>query len=92
MTVTTIYDESGARTDSIELSSVENKAIDEAIEIIKSRCIAAGYPKDYKDWNDERFRLLGIMRFEGGIDAVLKFAKTAEISPYIAKKESRGYA
>ena len=33
-----------------------------------------------------------LMRFEGGIDAVLKFANTAEISPFNVKKESRGYA
>lgn len=92
MKITTTYDKNGARIDSVELTSEENEAIDKAIEIIKRRCIAAGYPECYKDWNDERFRLLGIMRFEGGIDAVLKFAKTAEISPYIVKKESRGYA
>lgn len=93
------------RTRSIDDLNVRSKAmeniaeeiadvqiIDKAIEIIKSRCIDAGYPENYKDWNDERFRLLGIMRFDGGIDAVLKFASTAEILPFQEKKETRGYA
>lgn len=92
MKITTTYDNNGARTDKIDLTAEEEKAITAAVEIIKNRCIEAGYPKDYKDWDNERWRLLGIMRFESGINAVLKFANTAEISPYNTKKESRGYA
>ncbi len=92
MKITTTYNKNGARTDNIELTAEEEKTITTAVEIIKNRCIDAGYPKDYKDWDNERWRLLGIMRFEGGIDAVLKFANTAEISPFNVKKESRGYA
>ena len=71
MRIVTTYDENGARTDSVELTSKEKDTIDKAIEIIKSR------------W---------IMRFDGGIDAVLKFASTAEILPFQEKKETRGYA
>ena len=92
MRIVTTYDKNGARTDSVELTSEEKDTIDKAIEIIKSSCTDAGYPENYKDWNDERLRLLGIMRFDGGIDAVLKFASTAEILQFQEKKETRGYA
>ena len=92
MEIKTTYSADGARTDIIKFSSEENKAIDDAIMIIKNRCIEAGYPDDYKNWDDERFRLLGIMRFEGGVDAVLRFANTAEILPYKPNNAIRAYA
>lgn len=91
MKIKTFYETNGARTDFIELSSEENKAIDDAIIIIKNRCIETGYPKDYKNWNDEQFRLLGILRVNG-VDEVLNFAKTAEITPYKTPQILRGYS
>lgn len=91
MKIKTIYETNGARTDFIELSSEENKAIDDAITIIKNRCIEAGYPKDYENWNDEQFRLLGILRSDG-IDEVLNFARTAQITPYKIPQIIRGYS
>ncbi len=75
MKVTTTYKEDRSRIDSIELSAEEWAAINEAVEIIKSRCIAAGYPKDYKDWRTEEWRLIGIMKNEGGCEAALKLAQ-----------------
>ena len=92
MKITTTYDKNGARTDSVELTSEENDAIGKAIETIKKRCIAAGYPENFKNWDDEFNRLIGIMRFEGGVDAVLKFANQAKILTYQKNKISRGYA
>lgn len=91
MKIKTTYAPNGARTDFIELSSEENKAIDDAIMIIKNRCIEAGYPEDYKNWDDEQWRLLGIMQREG-MDAIKIFANTAEILPYNPKKLLRAYS
>ncbi len=92
MEITTTYDANGARTDTIKLTDEEKKAVNDAVEIIKTRCVEAGYPEDYKNWDDEQWRLLGIMRSEGGIEAVLKFAKTAEILPFKEERLKRSYA
>lgn len=91
MKITTTYDKDGARTDTVELTAEEQVVIAEAVEIIKTRCIAVGYPKDYKDWESEEWRLIWIMKNEGGCEAVLKFARTAEISQYKIEKQMRGY-
>lgn len=91
MKITTSYDANGARKDLITLSSEENKVIDDAISIIKNRCLAAGYPEDYENWSTQQWRLLGIMQREGA-EAVIKFAKTAEILPYKMYTTSRSYA
>lgn len=53
MKITTTYNKDGARTDTVELTAEEQAVIAEAVEIIKTRSIAAGYPKDYKDWGQK---------------------------------------
>lgn len=90
--ITTTYNKDGARTDTVELTAEEQAVIAEAVEIIKTRSIAAGYPKDYKDWGSEEWRLIWIMKNEDGCKAALKFARTAEISTYKIEKQMRGYA
>ena len=92
MKITTTYNKDGARTDTVELTAEEQAVIAEAVEIIKTRSIAAGYPKDYKDWGSEEWRLIWIMKNEDGCKAALKFARTAEISTYKIEKPMRGYA
>lgn len=92
MEITTTYDANGARTDTIKLTDEEQKAVNDAVEIIKSRCVEAGYPEDYKNWDEEQWRLLGIMRSGCSIEAIMKFAKTAEILPFKKERLRRGYA
>lgn len=87
MTIERTVSETGAITEHIVLSQEEERAMDEAHRIIEERALSEGAQYDYEmvEW-----WLQGMLR-SGGIDSILKAAKTTPFQRDSKPKVTVGY-